>query len=169
MKPRPRAAMAALAAACAIAAWAQSSQTLDLDGSADLGKKQWIEFLGPEGQTVAAAKTAVVPLRFRVANGLHVNSHKPKSDYLIPTQLAFLEGPGVRAERVDFPPGSEYAFSFDPKNKLDVYTGEFKLDAHITAQRGEHLVHAVLRYQACDHAACYPPRTLPIEVKLTAK
>jgi hypothetical protein len=26
-----------------------------------------------------------------------------------------------------------------------------------------------LRYQACDSAACYPPKTLPIQVVFTAK
>jgi hypothetical protein len=26
-----------------------------------------------------------------------------------------------------------------------------------------------LRYQACDHAACYPPKSLPVQVIFTAR
>ena len=92
-----------------------------------------------------------------------------KSSFLIPTQLLAIDEPGLNTRAVDFGPGVEYAFSFDPKTKLDVYSGEFTLQAHVVATRGEHTFHAVLRYQACDHAACYPPKTLPVEVKVEAR
>ena len=38
-----------------------------------------------------------------------------------------------------------------------------------TAERGEHTVDGMLRYQACDKAACYPPKSLPVQVELMAK
>src|SRR5450432_3715879 len=53
--------------------------------------------LGPQGPAVSMAtapvvtavqgKPATVPLSFRVASGYHINSNKPKSEYLIPTVL----------------------------------------------------------------------------------
>lgn len=148
----------------AVAASAQSSNELDLDSH-----HAWVQFFGPESQAVTAGKLSALQLRFTIANDFHINSHKPKSSSLIPTQLLAIDEPGISTRAVDFPPGQDYAFSFDPKTRLDVYSGEFTLQAHVVAERGEHTFHAVLRYQACDHAACYPPKTLPVEVKVQAR
>jgi hypothetical protein len=30
-------------------------------------------------------------------------------------------------------------------------------------------VNGTLRYQACDNASCYPPKTLPVQILFTAK
>src|SRR5258708_9402290 len=37
--------------------------------------------------TVVQGKPATVPLSFRVASGYHINSNRPKSEFLIPTVL----------------------------------------------------------------------------------
>jgi hypothetical protein len=38
----------------------------------------------------------------------------------------------------------------------------------VTAPKpGEGTLNGVLRYQACDNAACFPPRTLPVRVAVT--
>lgn len=163
-----RVALLFLAAGFASAVGAQSAKELPLPGD-NAGHTQWIRFLGPETQMVGAGKSSPLQLRFRIDNDFHINSHKPKSDFLIPTQLLAIDEPGITTRAVDFPPGENYAFSFDPKTKLDVYSGEFTLQAHVVATSGEHTFHAVLRYQACDHAACYPPKNLPIEVKVLAR
>jgi len=52
---------------------------------------------GPEGPAVkmapapvvrvAQGKAATVPLSFRVASGYHINSNKPRAEFLIPTVL----------------------------------------------------------------------------------
>lgn len=137
-------------------------------GSNQLNSKQWLSFLGPETADVSAAKASTVTLHFHVADGFHVNSHTPLTKNLIATQMVVIEGDGIKVANVDFPPGQPYAFSFDPTNKLDVYSGDFAVTAHVTVARGQHPLHAVVRYQACDHAACYPPKTLPVVVTLTA-
>jgi hypothetical protein len=31
------------------------------------------------------------------------------------------------------------------------------------------MMDGTLRYQACDHAACYPPKSLPVQVIFTAR
>ncbi len=123
-----------------------------------------------EGQSIAADKAATVNLHFRVDPGFHINSHTPKSDMLIPTRLvvAMVAGdPEVTA--VDFPVGTPFAFAFEPKQKLDVYQGDVVLTAHVKAAAGQHSLKAELHYQACDQAACYPPKTLAIEQPFTAK
>jgi DsbC/DsbD-like thiol-disulfide interchange protein len=132
------------------------------------GGKGHVDFVA-EAQTVVANKPAVVKLRFRVDPGFHINSHAPKSDMLIPTKLLVEEGDGVTVSDVDFPAGTPYSFAFEPKQKLDVYTGEVTLTAHVKIAPGSHTMKGALHYQACDQAACYPPKTLPIEQPVSAK
>jgi hypothetical protein len=122
-----------------------------------------------EQQNVAAGKSSVVELRFRVDDGFHVNSHTPKSELLIPTAVTMKAGDGLKAGAAVYPAGTEYSFSFDPSEKLDVYTGEFVVKLPVVAAAGMHTIDGSLRYQACDKAACYPPKSLPVQVMVTAK
>lgn len=122
-----------------------------------------------EPQNVAAGRRSVVELHFRVVDGFHVNSHTPKSELLIPTQVALQPASGVKVAAVEYPAGTAYSFSFDAAEKLDVYSGAFTVKVPVVAEAGEHAIDGTLRYQACDHAACYPPRSLPIQVIFTAK
>jgi thiol:disulfide interchange protein len=122
-----------------------------------------------EQQVVPAGKPAVLQLRFRVNEGFHVNSHTPKSELLIPTRVELDPDPAVKAAPAEYPAGQTFSFSFDPSEKVDVYAGSFIVKVPVTAARGPHELHGALKYQACDHAACYPPRTLAIAVPFTAK
>jgi hypothetical protein len=122
-----------------------------------------------EEQIVKAGKRSVVDLQFRVLDGFHVNSHTPKSELLIPTQITMQPAPGVKVEGIEYPAGTAYSFSFEPNEKLDVYSGPFTVKLPVVAEAGTHTVNGTLRYQACDHAACYPPRSLPVQVIVTAK
>ena len=47
--------------------------------------------------------------------------------------------------------------------------GTFMVKVPVVAAAGSHTVDGALRYQACDHAACYPPKSLPVQVVFTAK
>ena len=122
-----------------------------------------------EQQSVSAGKRSVLELHFRVVDGFHVNSHTPKSELLIPTRVELQPAVGVKADAVEYPAGTSYSFSFDPTEKLDVYSGDFTVKLPVVAEAGTHTVDGTLRYQACDHAACYPPKSLPVQVIFTAK
>jgi hypothetical protein len=122
-----------------------------------------------EAQTVAAGKRAVLDLRFHVVDGYHVNSHTPKSELLIPTLVVLPTTDGVKAEPLQYPPGKLYSFSFEPGEKLDVYAGDFTVKVPVVAAAGDHEIDGTLKYQACDNASCYPPKSLPIKVMFTAK
>ena len=122
-----------------------------------------------EPQTIAAGKKAVVELHFKVQDGFHVNSHTPKSELLIPTNIKLDTVEGVKAAALEYPAGTAYSFSFEPNEKLDVYQGSFTVKLPVVATAGEHRLNGTLHYQACDHAACYPPKTLPVQVMFTAK
>ena len=52
---------------------------------------------------------------------------------------------------------------------LDVYQGEFRLKLRVIAPKGVSMLTGSLHYQACDNAACFPARTLPVTVALTGR
>ncbi len=130
--------------------------------------KSAVTYLFPEQVTVAAGKPTAVDLHFRVSDGLHVNSHTPHTEDLIPTTLK-LTNAAVQLSKVDYPVGKDFAFDIDPKEKLSVYTGEFIVHAEFVAEKGDHLVEATLRYQACDNSTCMPPRSIPVAIDVIAK
>jgi len=126
-----------------------------------------VTFLYPEQVTLPAGTATKVELHFRVAPGLHINSHNPSVPELIPTTLTIPDGSGARLESVVYPPGAQFALPIDPKTRLSVYTGEFTIKARIVATAGNHLVEARLRYQACDDSVCMPPKTITVAIDVT--
>jgi hypothetical protein len=128
-----------------------------------------VTYLFPEQVTVVAGKPTSVDLHFKVADGLHVNSHNPRTENLIPTTLKLPENSEVRLTNAVFPPGADFAFPSEPNEKLSVYTGEFTIHAELVASKGNHLVEATLRYQACDNSICLPPRSVPVTIDVIAK
>jgi DsbC/DsbD-like thiol-disulfide interchange protein len=122
-----------------------------------------------EQQAVTAGKNSVLQLNFHVVNGFHVNSHTPKSELLIPTKITLQSVAGVRIAATQYPAGTAYTLSADPTETLDVYTGDFTIKLPVVAEAGEHTISGTLHYQACDQAACYPPKSLPVQLVFTAK
>jgi len=133
------------------------------------GKPRTYILYSAEPQTIPAGRRAELELRFKVVPGYHVNSHTPKSPYLIPTVLTLQAADGVKTDALQYPAGKPYSFAFDPADKLDVYVGDFSVMLPVVAAPGGHALDATLRYQACDNASCYPPRNLPIKILFTAK
>jgi DsbC/DsbD-like thiol-disulfide interchange protein len=132
-------------------------------------KPEAVQYLYPEQITVPAGKSTPVAMHFRVAQGLHINSHAPKDEFLIPTVLSIPASSGVRLETADYPPGTEFELPVEPGTKLVVYTGEFTIQAKIVAQAGDHMVEARLHYQACDQNACLPPKTITVPIDVVGK
>lgn len=127
-----------------------------------------VEYLFPEQITVRAGKPSPVELHFRVAPGLHINSHAPHDPYLIPTTLNVPEASGVQLLNATFPAGKDFTLPVDPNTHLSVYTGDFTILGRILAARGNHLVQARLRYQACNDSQCMPPRTITVAIDVIA-
>ena len=130
--------------------------------------RQYVAYAAEE-QVVPAGKRAVLELRFEVLPGYHVNSHRPKSELLLPTAVDLGAAAGVKLGTAEYPAGTEFSFELDPTDKLDVYAGSFKVSVPVVAAAGEHELKGTLKYQACNHAACYPPKTLEISVPFTAR
>src|SRR5713101_6965832 len=120
--------------------------------------------------TVTRGKPNTVSLRFHVGAGFHVNSNHPNSEFLIPTALKLNPPTDIVIGRVSYPAGEEMSFAFAPEDKLSVYTGEFPVTVEVRPLAGvfpaRYMIHGELRYQACDNAACYPPRKLPVQFEV---
>ncbi len=132
-------------------------------------KTDAVQYLFPEQVSVPAGKASAVTLHFRVAQGLHINSHTPSDEFLIPTTFSIPDGTGVRLAAATYPPGAIVSLAFDPKTKVSVYTGEFIIQARIVAVPGNHLVQGKLRYQACDQNQCMPPKTINVPIDVIGK
>jgi Disulphide bond corrector protein DsbC len=153
------------AIALGFAGFSAGGQSPLIDSSSrPIAKSSTVQYLFPEQISVPAGKVTAVELHFRIAQGFHINSHAPKEDYLIPTTLSFPADSGVQLASATYPEGVEFTLPVDPDTKLNVYTGEFAIQARIVAQRGNHLVNASLRYQACDERACMPPKTITVPI-----
>jgi hypothetical protein len=116
--------------------------------------------------TATRAKQTTVNLNFRVPRGYHINSNAPKSEFLIPTALKMDLPTDIILGKIAYPEGEDVSFPFSPDEKLNVYTGDFTIGLAVhplhSVVPGKYVMHGVLRYQACDNAACYPPKTVPV-------
>ena len=117
---------------------------------------------------VVAKRTVAtkVDLNFRVGSGFHINSNTPKSEYLIPTALKMDLPTDIVLGKIEYPVGADLTFPFSPDETLSVYSGDFTISVAVHPLKsvvpGKYVMHGVLRYQACDNAQCFPPKTLPV-------
>jgi hypothetical protein len=120
--------------------------------------------------TVTRGKAGTVDLHFRVDRGFHINSNTPKSEFLIPTVLKLTAPTDIVVGKVIYPPGEEMSFPFAPSEKLSVYSEAFTLGVVVrplaSVVPGKYAFHGQLKYQACDKAACYPPKQLPVDFQV---
>jgi hypothetical protein len=136
------------------------------------GDKQPYVIMAPIGNVqLRAGASASVEMDFRVGSEFHINSHRPKADYLIPTVLKLNAPEQLTVADLKYPAGEDMAFAFAPNEKLNVYSGDFTINAVLkapaNAAAGSYPVKGELRFQACDHSACYPPRSIPVQFQVT--
>ncbi len=112
-----------------------------------------------------AAVQAKIPVT--VMHGYHVNSNTPNEEYLIPLKLTWTATGALEGGIVTYPKPSQEKYEFTEK-PLSVYTGNFDLVANFkvaaNAPAGPGSAAGKLRYQACSDRACYPPKTIEVNV-----
>ncbi|HYN14881.1 MAG TPA: protein-disulfide reductase DsbD N-terminal domain-containing protein [Terriglobales bacterium] len=130
----------------------------------------WVTPLPVSKISVAAGKPARVQLRFKIADGYHINSHKPGSELLIPTSLQLNPPTDIGIGSITYPKGHDLTLAIAPGEMLNVYTGEFTIAAKVSATRtaspGKYKVHGQLKYQACNDRSCFPPKLAPVEFEV---
>ncbi|MGA8215924.1 MAG: protein-disulfide reductase DsbD domain-containing protein [Candidatus Sulfotelmatobacter sp.] len=137
-----------------------------------LGKAPSLTMAAVPLTTAQRASQTMVNLNFRIPAGYHINSNTPKSEFLIATALKMDLPTDIILGKIEYPAGEDRNFPFSPDEKLSVYSGDFTIAVGVhplhSVVPGKYVMHGVLRYQACDNAACYPPKNLPVsfEVKV---
>ena len=131
------------------------------------GRAEVVKVFPPGAPVVAAAPgTVELPLRLEIAAGFHINAKKPTLSYLIPTKLKWTSK-DFRLLDVEYPPVERYTFSFAPGKSLKVYQGTVSIRSRFRVPPGtppgKVMLHGVLRYQACNDNACFPPKKVAVE------
>jgi hypothetical protein len=130
----------------------------------------WVTPLPISKISVAAGKPARVQLRFKIADGYHINSNQPGSELLIPTKLQLNPPTDIGVGSITYPRGHDLTLELAPGEKLNVYTGEFIITGKVSATRsalpGKYMVHGQLKYQACNDRSCFPPKLAPVEFEI---
>ncbi|HEV2135206.1 MAG TPA: protein-disulfide reductase DsbD domain-containing protein [Terracidiphilus sp.] len=156
----------ALAAGCAAIAF---GQFISNTPSHALPKTPPVAYLYPEQVHLPAGKASEVALHFRIVEGMHINSHTPHDDFLIPTTFSIPTGAGVRLDSAKYPAGNDISLPSAPNMKLNVYSGEFVVQTHMVATPGNHLIKGTLHFQACNMSQCLPPQTITAAIDVVAK
>lgn len=134
------------------------------------GKAPTLSMVPVSVVTAERAKETMVSLSFRIPAGYHINSNTPKSEFLIPTALKMEVPTDIVLGKIEYPAGEDASFPFSPDEKLSVYSGDFTIALGVhplhSVVPGKYEMRGVLRYQACDNAACYPPKNLPVSFQL---
>ena len=129
-----------------------------------------VAYFPPAIKSVYRGHPGIVQLQFRIASGFHINSNQPKQEYLKKTELRLDAPTDIAVVKVKYPAGEDRSFTFDPNEKLNVYSGDFAVDVTVrplkTVLPANYAVHGMLKYQACDNAACYPPKQMPISFEI---
>ncbi len=102
-----------------------------------------------------------------IAEGFHINDHKPTLDYLIPTEWKIEPSGQVSVEKLVYPKGQLKKFAFSD-TQLSVYEGTLTVGALLKVDRkarpGTYALKGQFHYQACNDHACLPPKSVPVNL-----
>lgn len=122
-----------------------------------------------KGGSITRGKSARATVVLSFPAGLHANSNRPSTEYLIPT-IVRATARGASVGRISYPRGKNRKFEFS-ENVINVYEGRtsFGFNVNVPAgYRGSTVrVNVAVRYQACTNEVCYTPKTK--NITLTAR
>lgn len=126
---------------------------------------------GLEKRTVTPGSTLRGKITLDIPKGLHVNSHRPNSEYAIPTAVK-LKADGLTIGKIVYPRGKNQKFQFS-ESELNVYEGRiaipFEVRVPASFRRKRLTVIATVRYQACTEEVCYAPRNKTVVMTATVR
>jgi hypothetical protein len=120
--------------------------------------------VAPAGPLAGKRGEAVqIKTNLQLQGGYHLNSHKPEDAYLIPLRLTW-DANTVETVGMQFPEPKREKYAFSEK-LVSVFTGDFAITSTVKPKvAGFTVLTGKLRYQACNHNACLPPKTIDIKV-----
>ncbi len=124
----------------------------------------------PDPSTLLTVEASVSPsseagkgtlaLAARLAEGWHVNSHKPTEEYLIATEVTLDPIAGATFGDPVYPDGKIEKFSFS-ETPLSVYAGAFRIEVPVRWEGGAApALSGSVGYQACNDTQCLAPASV---------
>lgn len=121
--------------------------------------------------TPAAGGEVTAVIGFEIDKGYHTHSNKPSEPNFIATVLTVQAPKGVTASAATYPKGK--SVKVDGLDKpLSLYEEHFTISVPLKLDASAALpltIPALLRYQACQGAQCFPPKTLKLEIQVPSK
>ena len=126
--------------------------------------------VAPPGQiTVKRGGTTTQTLKLEVEPGFHVNSDKPKDEFIIPLKLTWADGL-LLTKSITYPKPKDMKVG---AQNLSVFTGTFNVETEFQVPpqtpAGAATVTGKLRYQACNNEMCFRPTTADIRLPVVVQ
>jgi thioredoxin:protein disulfide reductase len=116
----------------------------------------------------SAKDTIKIALKVKIKEKYHINSVIPSDESFIKTEITS-KSEDFAVLNTYFPPHKMYKFAFS-ETEIPVYEGEIIIGINLLASKdlknGSYSIPVELGYQACDNAACYPPKSVKSDVKI---
>ncbi len=128
-----------------------------------LAQQNKISIAPADPLTVKRGETAKQVLKAVVVEGFHVNSDKPRDEFLIPLKLTWdIPGP-LTVKSISYPKPEEMELN---GSQMVVYTGTVPIETEFSvpkdAPKGQSTITGKLKYQACNNHMCFRPSTLDV-------
>jgi DsbC/DsbD-like thiol-disulfide interchange protein len=111
---------------------------------------------------VKRGETAKQVLKAVILAGFHVNSDKPRDEFLIPLKLIWNAG-ALESKLITYPKPEEMELN---GSQMVVYTGTVPIETEFAvakdAPKGPATITGKLKYQACNSQMCFRPSTLDV-------
>src|SRR6185312_418434 len=153
--------------------WASSTRTLLFTACFLLlplwsfGQQNKLVVSPPDQIVVKRGEAVTQVLKVSVLPGFHVNSDKPKDEFLIPLKLTWQGGP-LEAAGVIYPKPEDIKVGND---MLAVFTGSFTIQTRFRAREsaaaGPAIMTGKLRYQACNNQMCFRPSSVDVRLPVS--
>lgn len=118
--------------------------------------------------SATAGESYDAALVLEIGEGWHINSEKPKQDWLIPAKLEFGESNALSAHAIRFPRPATVQLLGEA---MSVYHGKaivrFKVDVSADATPGDYRLPLSFTYQACNDRTCLAPTTIDTTLVVT--
>lgn len=116
----------------------------------------------------SSADTVKIALKIKIKEKYHINSVSPTDESFIKTEV-ISNSQDFNVLGYFYPPHKMYKFAFS-STEIPVYADEIVIGLTLLPKKdikeGAYTVPVELSYQACDNAACYPPKSLKGDIKI---
>ena len=103
-----------------------------------------------------------------IENGYHINSNKPKDEFLIPVTIESGDK-NFQLINVKYPVPEEVKLPSSP-DPVSIYSGEIKIALTFKSDKevkpGKYKIPVNFNYQGCNDESCFPPETITSEIQV---